>query len=175
MKSGEKLQITPKGVDELRGRASKLDLHSKIFLSLIEQGATTSEALMQRSKATREQVADGLRLLMSNKLVETGSASPPASPSGSGEAAPSAADSISERLRFKPGISPSQARFALSNFCLDVFGTAGQDLADVVEFCNDVSNLQMALDTIRSEIKKLHPERRPDLVAVVREINETDF
>jgi hypothetical protein len=171
MKSGEKLQITPKGVDELRGRASKLDLHSKIFLSLIEQGATTSEALMQRSKATREQVADGLRLLMSNKLVETG----PGSPSGSGEAAPSAADSISERLRFKPGISPSQARFALSNFCLDVFGTAGQDLADVVEFCNDVSNLQMALDTIRSEIKKLHPERRPDLVAVVREINETDF
>jgi hypothetical protein len=175
MKSGEKLQITPKGVDELRGRASKLDLHSKIFLSLIEQGATTSEALMQRSKATREQVADGLRLLMSNKLVETGPASPPGSPSGSGEAAPSAADSISERLRFKPGISPSQARFALSNFCLDVFGTAGQDLADVVEFCNDVSNLQMALDTIRSEIKKLHPERRPDLVAVVREINETDF
>ena len=175
MKSGEKLQITPKGVDELRGRASKLDLHSKIFLSLIEQGATTSEALMQRSKATREQVADGLRLLMSNKLVETGPASPPGSPSGSGEAAPSAADSISERLRFKPGISPSQARFALSNFCLDVFGTAGQDLADVVEFCNDVSNLQMALDTIRSEIKKLHPERRADLVAVVREINETDF
>jgi hypothetical protein len=171
MKSGENLQITPKGVDELRGRASKLDLHSKIFLSLIEQGATTSEALMQRAKATREQVADGLRLLMSNKLVETGAGSP----SGSGEAAPSAADSISERLRFKPGISPSQARFALSNFCLDVFGTAGQDLADVVEFCNDVSNLQMALDTIRSEIKKLHPERRPDLVAVVREINETDF
>jgi hypothetical protein len=171
MKSGEKLQITPKGVDELRSRGSKLDMHSKIFLSLIEQGATTSEALMQRSKATREQVADGLRLLMSNKLVETGSASPP----GSGEAAPSAADSISERLRFKPGISPSQARFALSNFCLDVFGTAGQDLADVVEFCNDVSNLQMALDTIRSEIKKLHPERRPDLVTVVREINETDF
>lgn len=104
---------------------------------------------------------------MSNKPLEPGS--------GSGEATPSVADSISERLRFKPGISPSQARFALSNFCLDVFGTAGQDLADVVEFCNDVSSLQMALDTIRSEIKKLHPQRRPDLVTVVREINETDF
>jgi len=171
MKSGEQLQITPKGVEELRSRASKLDVHSKIFLSLIEQGAATSEAILQRSKATREQLADGLRLLMSNKLVETGSGLP----MGSGEAAPSAADSISERLRFKPGISPNSARFALSNFCLDVFGTAGQDLADVVEFCNDVSSLQMALDTIRSEIKKLHPERRPDLVTVVREINETDF
>ena len=167
MKPGDKLQITPKGTDELRSRASKLDVNTKIFLSLIEQGAGTPEAIMQRSKATREVVADGLRLLMSNKLVETGS--------GSGEAAPSVADSISERLKFKPGISPSQARFALSNFCLDIFGAAGQDLADVVEFCNDVSSLQMALDTIRSEIKKLHPEKRPDLVAVVREINETDF
>jgi hypothetical protein len=171
MKTGEKIQITPKGLDELRSRAPKLDVNTKIFLSLIDQGADTADAIMQRSKATREQVADGLRLLMSNKLVETGSGLPP----GSAEGTPSVADSISERLRFKPGISPSQARFALSNFCLDVFGTAGQDLADVVEFCNDVSNLQMALDTIRSEIKKLHPERRPDLVAVVREINETDY
>jgi hypothetical protein len=169
MKSGEKLRITPKGLEELRNRVSKLDVHSKIFLSLIEQGVDGGEALMQRSKATREQLADGLRLLMSNKLVETGSGSP------SGEATPSAADSISERLRLKPGISPNSARFALSNFCLDVFGAAGQDLADVVEFCNDVSSLQMALDTIRSEIKKLHPERRPDLVTVVREINDTDF
>jgi len=91
------------------------------------------------------------------------------------ERPPSATDSISERLRLKPGISPSQARFALSNFCLDVFGAAGQDLASVVEFCNDVGSLQMALDTIRSEMKKLHPEKRPDLVAVVREINETDY
>jgi hypothetical protein len=167
MKTGEKIQITPKGLDELRSRAPKLDVYTKIFLSLIDQGADTPDAIMRRSKATREQVADGLRLLMSNKLVETGP--------GSAEGTPSVADSISERLRFKPGISPSQARFALSNFCLDVFGAAGQDLADVVEFCNDVSNLQMALDTIRSEIKKLHPERRPDLVAVVREINETDY
>lgn len=104
---------------------------------------------------------------MSDKLVETGP--------GSQESAPSVADSVSERLRLKPGISPSQARFSLSNFCLDVFGAAGQDLADVVEFCNDVSSLQLALDTIRSEIKKLHPQRRSDLVAVVREINATDY
>jgi len=93
----------------------------------------------------------------------------------SADPSPSVADSTSERLRLKPGISPSQARFALSNFCLDVFGTAGQDLADVVELSTDVGTLQLALDTIRSEIKKRHPEKRPDLVAVVREINETDY
>jgi hypothetical protein len=91
------------------------------------------------------------------------------------ESTPSVADSVSERLRLKPGISPSQARFALSNFCLDQFGTNGQDLADAVGFCTDVDSLQMALDNIRTEVKKLFPERRAALVACVREINETDF
>jgi hypothetical protein len=106
-------------------------------------------------------------LPMSNKPVETGP--------GSGKSSPSVADSISERLRLKPGVSPSQARFALSNFCLDVFGAGGKDLADAVEFCNNVSSLQLALDNIRTEINKRNPDKRPDLVAVVREINETDF
>jgi hypothetical protein len=88
---------------------------------------------------------------------------------------PSVAGSFNERLRLKPNISPSQARFLLANFCLDHFGNAGQDLASVVEFCTDVPSLQMALDTIRTEIKKLGPERRQVLVGVVREINETDY
>jgi len=104
---------------------------------------------------------------MSEKIGET--------QPGSGEPPRSVADSMSERLRLKPGISPSQARFALSNFCLDTFGAAGQELAAVVEFCNNVSSLQLALDSIRSELKKSRPEKRPDLVAVVREINETDY
>jgi hypothetical protein len=89
--------------------------------------------------------------------------------------APSVADSVSERLRLKQGVSPSQARFALSNFCLDQFGTAGKDLADVVDLCVDVAGLQLALDSIRSEVKRICPDRRPALVACVREINETDY
>jgi hypothetical protein len=83
--------------------------------------------------------------------------------------------SISERLRLKPGISPAQARFLLTDFCLDQFGADGQVLADAVEFCADVTSLQMALDNIRTEVKRLGPEGRAALVACVREINETDF
>jgi hypothetical protein len=175
MKAGEKyFLLTPKGVDELRARASKLEAGAKNFLSLIEQGYTTAETILQRSKASREEVIDGLRLLLSNSFIATAT-SDGTTPAATPEATPSVADSISERLRLKPGISPSQARFALSNFCLDQFGPAGKDFADAVEFCTDVASLQLALDNIRTEVKKLCPERRPALVACVREINDTDY
>jgi hypothetical protein len=156
MKAGDKFfLLTPKGVEELRGKASKLDANARNFLSLIEQGYTTAEVILQRFVATA--TSDGT------------------TPAAAPEATPSVADSMSERLRLKPGVSPSQARFVLSNFCLDQFGTQGKDFADAVEFCADVPSLQLALDNIRTEVKKLCPERRPALVACVREINDTDY
>jgi hypothetical protein len=175
MKTGEKFfLLTPKGVEELRAKGSKLEANARSFLSLIEQGHPTAEGILQRSKASRDDVIEGLRLLLSNGLIST-STSDAAAPAPAPEPAPSVADSISERLRLKPGISPSQARFVLSNFCLDQFGTAGKDLSDAVEFCTDVPSLQLALDNIRTEVKKICPERRPALVACVREINDTDY
>jgi hypothetical protein len=176
MKASEKFfLLTPKGTEELRSQTPKLDVIARGILSLIEQGTTVAESILQRSKFTRDEVIEGLRVLLSNGFISTSTSegtvqAPPAS-----TPAVSVADSVSERLRLKPGISPSQARFVLSNFCLDQFGTKGQDLADVVGFCTDVASLQMALDNIRTEVKKLFPERRAALVACVREINETDF
>jgi hypothetical protein len=175
MKAGEKyFLLTPKGIEELRGRAPKLDANPRSVLSLIEQGLTSADALLQRSKSTREEMIDLVRLLLSNGFISTaisdGTVKAPTP-----EPTPSVADSVSERLRLKQGVSPSQARFALSNFCLDQFGMAGKDLADVVDLCVDVAGLQLALDSIRSEVKRICPDRRPALVACVREINETDY
>jgi hypothetical protein len=174
VKAGEKyFLVTPKGVEELRGRAHKLDAGAKNILSLIEQGSTNPDAILQRSKAPRETVIDGLRWLVSHGFVATATSDGTAS-QGAHDAA-SVTSSISERLRLKPGISPAQARFLLTDFCLDQFGADGQVLADAVEFCTDVTSLQMALDNIRTEVKRLGPEGRAALVACVREINETDF
>jgi hypothetical protein len=174
MKAGEKyFLLTPKGMEELRGRTPKLDATARSILSLIDQGPTVAESILQRSKLTRDQVIEGLRALLSSGFISASTSDATVQPTP--EPTPSVADSVSERLRLKPGISPSQARFALSNFCLDQFGTAGQDLAEAVSFCTDVDSLQMALDNIRTEVKKLFPERRAALVACVREINETDY
>lgn len=175
MKAGEKyFLVTPKGKEELRGRAHKLDAAAKSILSLIEQGSTNPDAILQRSKAPREAVIEGLRSLINHGFVTTATSDGTAPP-GSDAAASPVADSISERLRLKPGVSPAQARFLLTNFCLDQFGADGQVLADAVEFCTDVTSLQMALDNIRTEVKKLGAEGRAALVVCVREINETDY
>lgn len=176
MKAGEKFfLLTPKGTEELRSQTPKLDVIARGILSLIEQGTTVAESILQRSKFTRDEVIEGLRVLLSNGFISTSTSEETVQAPPGSTSAVSVADSVSERLRLKPGISPSQARFVLSNFCLDQFGTNGQDLADVVGFCTDVASLQLALDNIRTEVKKLFPERRAALVACVREINETDF
>ena len=159
MKAGEQvLLLTPKGMEALRSRAPKLDANALNLLSLIEQGVTSAEAILQRSKSPREEVINGLRLLISSRLV-----------------ASAASDGAATRLKLKPGVSPSQARFALSNFCLDQFSTGGQHLADVVDLCNDVASLQEALNEIRIEVDNRCPDRLPALAACVHEINETDF
>ena len=158
MKAGEQvLSLTPKGMEALSGRAPKLDAGARNILSLIEQGVTSAEAILQRSKSPRDEVINGLRLLLSNRLVATAASDGPA------------------QLKLKPGVSPSQARFALSNFCLDQFSTGGQHLADVVDLCNDVASLQEALNEIRIEVDNRCPDRLPALAACVHEINETDF
>ncbi len=83
--------------------------------------------------------------------------------------------SLRGKFALKRGISPAQARFILSNFCLDHFGTGGQALADVIEWCNDLPTLQQAVNNVRSEVEKHIPDKLPALIACVKEINDTAF
>lgn len=78
-------------------------------------------------------------------------------------------------LRLNAGVSLSQTRFALANFCLNHFGADGQYYADVIELCADAARLQEALNIIVAEVAKSCPERMPVLIACVREANDTDL
>lgn len=80
-----------------------------------------------------------------------------------------------DELRLKPGVSLSQTRFALANFCLSHFGADGQYYADVLELCADAPRLQEALNIITAEVAKRCPDRMPLLTACVREANDTDL
>jgi hypothetical protein len=171
---GEFFLLTPKGMEALRGHAPKLDANAKNILSLIEQGSTSAEAILQRSKSPRDVVIDGLRVLLRDRYVATAPSDKTAQP-GKSTPPPTSSAAASLRLSLKLGISPSQARFALKDFCLDQFGTNGQELADVIDLCIDVFSLQQALNAIRTEVDKRCPDQLPALVACVRDINETDF
>jgi hypothetical protein len=171
MKSGEQfLILTAKGTEELRNHASQLEASARNILSLIEQGCRTTDAILQRSMFPHNSVVDGLRRLLTNKFVAMADDEPTPRSGGSADAARSGRRDL--RLNF--GISPSQARFALANFCMDEFGTDGQYLVDAVSLCNDVMSLQEALNSIRSEVNERRANRLPALIACVREINETD-
>jgi hypothetical protein len=80
-----------------------------------------------------------------------------------------------DELRLKPGVSLSQTRFALANFCLSHFGADGQYYADVIELCADAPRLQEALNIITAEVAKRCPDRLGLLTASVREANDTDL
>jgi hypothetical protein len=80
-----------------------------------------------------------------------------------------------DELRLKAGVSLSQTRFALANFCLSHFGADGQYYADVLELCADAPRLQEALNIITAEVAKRCPDRLGALTACVREANDTDL
>ena len=79
-----------------------------------------------------------------------------------------------DELRLKSGVSLSQTRFALSNFCLSNLGADGQHFADALELCPTASLLQEVLNTIAADVRSRCPDRMPALIASVREANATD-
>jgi hypothetical protein len=171
MKSGDQvLVLTSKGSEELRNHAFQLDVSARNILSLIEQGCKTADAILQRSMFPHTTVVDSLRRLLTNKFVAYAEDEP--APRAAG--LPNTGRPARRDLRLNFGISPSQARFALSNFCMDEFGTDGQYLVDAVSLCNDVMSLQEVLNSIRADVDERYPGRISALTACVRGINETD-
>lgn len=85
----------------------------------------------------------------------------------------SAAGSGPDPMRLESGVSLAQARFALSEFCLNQFGVQGQEFVDAVNRCSDVAGAQKVLNLIRTGLLTRHRDRLPLLLACVREINET--
>jgi hypothetical protein len=169
--SGEFFVLTPKGAQELHNRHLELDATAKNILQLIEEGAATAEAILERSMFPHNTVIAGLRRLLSNKLIAA-AADGSGAPQASGKSA--SARSGRRELRLKFGISPAQARFALSNFCMDHFGAEERYLVDAVSLCADAMTLQEVLNSIRAEVDERFPDHLPALFDCVREINETD-
>jgi hypothetical protein len=81
---------------------------------------------------------------------------------------------FADQLRLKSGVSLSQTRFALSNFCLSYLGADGQPFADALELCTTASLLQEALNAIAADVRSRCPDRMPALIASVSEANATD-
>jgi hypothetical protein len=109
----------------------------------------------------------------SSRAPSSRAPSSPRRPASSPSKPTSAGGSPAEQVRLEAGISQAQARFALSEFCLNEFGVRGQALVDAVNRCGDVPALQKMLKLIHNEVQSSYRDRLPTLIACVREINET--
>ncbi|MDP9089217.1 MAG: hypothetical protein M3O26_10820 [Pseudomonadota bacterium] len=167
----EMLILTPRGAEELHKGTFQFDVTAKNILTLIEQGASTTDMVLQRSMFPHNAVTACLHRLVRNKSVAVVSYDGSASQSG-------VSDTGSYRgrneLHLNLGVSVSQARFALSNFCMDNFDSENQYLVDAISLCVDIFSLQEVVNTIRADVDELCPGRLPALIACVRELNETD-
>jgi hypothetical protein len=91
---------------------------------------------------------------------------------GAAQAQPSHAVAT-DPLWLEVGVSLAQARFALSEFCLDQFGARAQQLMDAIARCGDLAALRKVLILIGADVQERHRECLPKLIDCVREINET--
>lgn len=164
------LMLTAKGREELKSRSFRLDPMGRNILFLIDRGNNTSDALVERAVFPRTALLDRILQLVAAHFIEVDPLGANGPPSRSAGTLPG---STSEGLRLKAGISLSQARFALCDFCLDHFGTRSQKLVEAINLCDTLSALQQALDQIRDEVRQNPGARFPELVACVDSINDS--
>jgi len=168
--------LTLKGSEELSLRTYRLDIKLRSLLVLVQKCSPTVEAILQKSLFPRDEALERLRGLVKDQFVALdhgGSIEAPATING-GSAARAAPQAESGYPVLEPGVSLSQARFGLSDFCLDTFGVEAQPLIDVISAAVDIAGLQGVVDQLVARARK---GRQDSLLAAlkaqVRDINES--
>ena len=143
--------LTNKGSEELSLRTYRLDIKLRSLLVLIQKCSPTLEAVLQKSIFPREEALERLRVLVKDQFVALDNNAAREAPStiNASKARPgpgAAGDALD------PGISLSQARFGLSDFCLDSFGVDAQPLVDVINAAGDLPALQSVVDDLLKRV-----------------------
>lgn len=162
------LQITAKGEDEIRSRTHRLGLKKRSVLLLLDRPQPVQHVLAKSVLPQGEAIEEIRALLAEQFLVVSAGGAPGAAASG----APAAADADSH-FHLHAGIIVSEAKFLLTDFCVDHFGTRSQAFADEIGACSRENELRLCLGKIVAAAQKQCPQRIPDLLRLVTEINAT--
>jgi len=166
------LHITPKGQDEIKRRVYKLDMKKRSLLILLDRPQTI-EYLTSKTVLPQEEFNAVIIALIQDGFIATGSAatgSSSATGSGRSNGEPSPAGS---KIHIEDDVILSEAKFLLTNFCVDSFGTESQVFVDTIRACKSVNDLRYHLNTIHAAVEKQYPAQIPTLLGVIQEINAT--
>lgn len=160
--------MTQKGEDEIKRRTYKLDLRKRSLLILLNTPQTI-EHLLQKTVLQPKDFLQEVKALLHAGFVDTiGDVGPNAA------APPALAKTVTDaQIHLLDDIILSEAKFLLTNFSVDSFGTQSQALADSIRACKSVSDLRPQVNAIAAKTEMLCPAQLPTLIAVILEINAT--
>lgn len=158
------MHITPKGEEEVKRRAYKLDMKKRSVLLMLDR-PQTMEYLGSKTVLPQDEFNAALILLLQEGFVATSSTTVDA-----GSAAPATGNA---KLQIDDEVILSEAKFLLTNFCVDSFGTKSQVFVDAIRTAKTVNDLRFHLDAIHGAAAKQCPKQIPALLRVVQEINAT--
>jgi hypothetical protein len=163
------LYNTPKGTDEIQHRTHKLNIKKRSLLILLETPHTIEE-VMRKTVFPHNEVADEILALIQEGFIRQGSSDEAPSLGSAGSQGPSASPQM---LQLDNEIILSEAKFLLSDFCVDSFGTQSKGFAEDIRACQDVDHIRQCLNKIFALTSKHCPEHLPRLLDIVKEINDT--
>lgn len=165
MDTSVSLHITPKGIEEVQHRVFKLNIKKRSILIQLETPHTI-EQILHNTVFPHKEIIEEIETLIREGFMRLGS--PNEAPAQKTNEAPA-----TKSLALDDEIIISEAKFLLSDFCVDSFGTQSKELADEIRACHDVACVRAFLNKTFALTEKFSPDRLPRLLEVVKEINDT--
>lgn len=171
------LQLTQKGEDELKRRVYKLGMKKRSLLILLEKPQTIEHVLKRTVLPADEFEAEVQSLVSEGFLISDVAMGAPPSRGPASVAPPAAATAATQpsstEFYIDEEIILSEAKFLLTDFCVDSFGTASQAFVDQIRACSKTQDFVGCFARTLAEAKRRCPEHVPALLALVKEINDT--
>ena len=169
------LHITQKGDDEIKRRVYKLNMKKRSLLILLDKPQTV-EHVLSKTVLRHEEFLEEIQALIQEGFVAVGGGSALlAVKSAAPQAglAPSMASADAITIHLDDEIILSEAKFLLTNFSVDSFGTQSQAFVDGIRGCKSVNDLRPRLSAIFLMAEKQCPDQLPVLLDLIKEINDT--
>lgn len=163
------LHITQKGEDEVKRRVYKLSMKKRSVLILLDKPKAVEHLLLKSVFPQNEIVEEIDALIRDGFIALSGEGTPrPDKPD-----LPATAPALGSSFDLDDEIILSEAKFLLTDFSVDSFGTQSQAFVDGIRACKSVNDLRLSLGTLFTAAEKQCPDRLPVLLGLIKEINET--
>ena len=173
------LNLTEKGLDEVKRRMYKLSIRKRSVLILLEQPHTV-EHLLQKTVLHRDELMLEIENLVRDGFLRLGLASsgsdqvmPAVNSAPGGPAEPVVIPDDGSFFHLDEDIILSEAKFLLTDFCVDSFGTQSQAFVDEISACRSPETLGSCLRKIFAAADAQRKDRIPTLISLIKTINET--